>query len=338
MLASRNLSEYDAKRGKKENAKILLQLLKNSGIKFSVLFSLGNILNGYGDEVCYILNDLTTEILIRQNYEFQNPQHIAGTQASGYVVRLEDDEAIEDQLAAFEANLEGNDGQADDPGDFMAQSLVLDREKRFVEDLVVNPQDWSDELRMVSKEIEEFQNIIDTDPGATMIAGSDYSSKLMKLKILSEELRTCLKDGGLKTVENYTFKVQDQLDLIRSKEETLLKYNKEDVEMLGDYQEKYQVLDAQILRLTLGNKKKLEEYTKLKTQSRDLTEQLKRRQTEATDSSRLYQIKDSIRSMKVLDCMTPGRDQTVTHQISDSEKYCDRHLQEREQRKPSPLE
>lgn len=284
------------------------------------------------------MNDLTTEILIRQNYEFQSPQHLADTQASGYVVRLEDDDQIEDQLAASQTNLDGNQGEGDDQGDFMAQSLVLDRERRFVEDLVVNPQDWNDELRLVSKEIEEFQTIIDTDPGATVIAGSDYSSKIMKLKILSEDLQGRLRIGGLKLVEEQAFKTQEELDLIRSKEETMLKYNQEDVQMLGDYQEKYQVLDAQILRLTLGNKKKLEEYTKLKVQSRDLAEQLKRRQTEATDNSRLYQVKDSIKSLKVLYCMTPVRDQAVTHQVPDSEERRHRYLQEGEQREPGQME
>lgn len=298
-VASRNTSEFEAKRGKKENAKILLQLLKNSGVKFSVLFSLGNILNGYGDEVCYILNDLTTEILIRQNYEFKNPLHVPNTQSIGYVVRIEDDDVIEEQIEGLDPKGETADAHLEETTGYLAQSLVLDRERRFVEDLVVNPQEWQDELRLVSKEIEDFQNIIDSDPGATTIGGTDYSCKLMKLKILSTDVNRQIESGHLRLVEDQVFRIHDQLELVRTKEESLLRHNQDQVEKLGDYQEKYQVLDSQILRLTLGNKKKLEEYTKLKAQSRDLAEQLKRQQIETTDSSRLYQIKDSTKSLKV---------------------------------------
>lgn len=53
----------------------LFERLNNCGVKFSIVFGLDHIKLGFGDEVCYILNDLTTEVLIKRNYTFFKPEY-----------------------------------------------------------------------------------------------------------------------------------------------------------------------------------------------------------------------------------------------------------------------
>lgn len=63
---------------------------------------------GYGDEVCNIINDLTTEILIKKNYEFNMPKFLDPTTNDTDTgnVNIEDDEDddIGDEHTGFDPN------------------------------------------------------------------------------------------------------------------------------------------------------------------------------------------------------------------------------------------
>lgn len=63
-------SYLDDTRPALEKAETLVRLLIRSGIKFTVVYDAKSLSFGFGDEVCYVLNDLTTEILIKKNYNF----------------------------------------------------------------------------------------------------------------------------------------------------------------------------------------------------------------------------------------------------------------------------
>ena len=82
-------------------------------------------MNGYGDEVCYILNDLTTEILIKRNYEFRSPTVFPGTQSGGIMkMEADDDEDLLDEGNLLQDSSEMIEDVADN---------------KFVEEVMVNP-------------------------------------------------------------------------------------------------------------------------------------------------------------------------------------------------------
>jgi hypothetical protein len=68
---------------KKKILQTLMGELKNTKIKFSLKFTPDRLLPGYGDECCNVINDLTTEILIRKDYAFKEPDFTKPDPANG---------------------------------------------------------------------------------------------------------------------------------------------------------------------------------------------------------------------------------------------------------------
>ena len=285
--ANRNVSEYDSKKSKKENAKLILHLLKNCGLKFSVIFSLGNLIHGYGDEVCYILNDLTTEILIKRNYEFKLPIYNDNRQGGngGVLVALpdNDDDIIDEVNQMIE---DSNSHHSEAGNDF-----------KFIEEVIVNPVDWYAECESIKDELMEDEQgrMEDWYKGKR----DNWSLKILDMKRMSQDIGKGVNEIARNKYTDEALSIQEELCIISDKENRLNKMNQdfmESVKSNHDYNRRY---DEDIIKLTTGNKKKIEMYTNLKNEYRDLTETLKRKQTEMTDNKRLLDLKDTLKQMKV---------------------------------------
>lgn len=284
---SRESSDYDPRRPPKDNAKMIVHNLKNSGVKFSIVFGVSNIINGYGDEVCYILNDLTTEILIRRNYEFKTPTYLPSPTSAGVAIRLEEDEDID-----YAEIMDGQGGEEEMEGND-ADGLIQD--ERLPKEATANPAEWYEECQRVRHELLEFENDL-MFPQST----GDYSATLLSVKTLSSQVTKSTSALLSSRLSSDILSIQDDLTRIMDKESTLTNLSREYLDSIKEYQENNQLYDQEILRLTVGNKRKIEEYSLLKTQYRTLSDTLKARQNMATDNYRLLELKDTIARVKVV--------------------------------------
>ena len=255
-------------------------------MKFSIVFSLGNIINGYGDEVCYILNDLTTEILIRRNYEFKLPVPLRDSAQEGVAVRLDtpDDDIVEEL-----------------DHDFLGDSQAPDSDSRanlkYLDEALVNPLDWYKECEQVKDELLELEQgrMEDWYRGPR----DRHAVNLLEMRRRSQEVGAVVALLQRSQCAEVACGVQEELSRILDKEKELNALHGEYLASLKAQQDSNRFFDEEILRLTTGNKKKIEEYSELKAKHRDLSDKLKRKQTEATDNRRLLDLKDAIKTIKV---------------------------------------
>ena len=254
-------------------------MLKNSGVKFSIVFALGNIQHGYGDEVCYILNDVSTDILVRRNYEFSLPLvkegEIGGRQRSDAQY---DDYDVEDWHGGH-----GDIGHDDDSGNIVDMALV-------------DENAWREECGRVQEDLQALE--VELNQGYTDKVEM-YQANLINGFRLSKDIHkfaNLLQDSQL----SYQMeKVQDELSYIYEREKSLTTMNADYLEEVKHFCENNKEYDEEILRLTLGNKRKIEEYSNMKATYQSLNEAIKQRQSMHTDNSRLLKMKDSIFKLTV---------------------------------------
>ncbi len=256
-------------------------------MKFSIVFSLGNIINGYGDEVCYILNDLTTEILIRRNYEFKPPVPLRDSTHEGVMVRMDspEDDIVEEL-----------------DRDFLEDTQSPETDSRanlkYVEEVLVNPLDWYKECEQVRDELLELEQgrMEDWYSGPR----DRYSLNILEMKRRIQEVEAVVRLIRHNKYAEMAYQVQEELSQILDKEKMLNLLNEDFLDSMKTHQDSNRFFDEEILRLTTGNKKKIEEYSELKAKYRDLSDKLKRKQSEATDNKRLLELKDTIQKVKVV--------------------------------------
>lgn len=264
---------------RKDNCKVLLSMLKNCGVKFSIVFSLGNIQHGYGDEVCYILNDLSTDLLVRRNYEFSSPVIIGDIDSRGQRQTSNfDDYDLDDMREAI--------GDMDDCGSDVIVDMAL-----------VDEHAWKDECARLESDLRNLEKELDQGYSDRVDL---HQGNLINSRRLSNEIHrvaTLLRESKLSHEMEI---IQEEISLIYDREKSLTNMNAEYLEEVKHFCENNKEYDEEILRLTLGNKRKIDEYCRLKATHQGLVEEIKQRQSMHTDNSRLLSMKDSIARLKVV--------------------------------------
>lgn len=125
--------------------------IKTFGVKIPEFFSIESLKNGFGESVCYVVNDLLNKELIRQDYKFNMPIVIEnGVECYG---------DPPEPMEFYEEIRAGTDYFEDKWEDDDVEEVVVEKKddnKEEKEDIVVNninPEDWEAECLRVQKRL-----------------------------------------------------------------------------------------------------------------------------------------------------------------------------------------
>ena len=127
----------------------ILNEIKSIGVKITEIVTLEALKNGFGEAVCYVVNDLLNKELIRQDYRFHTPILIEnGVECYG------------DPPEPFEVIEEINSGENEKVDDFVEKNEENDdKSSEFFEEdkdnieATIDPVDWLNETKRISNKL-----------------------------------------------------------------------------------------------------------------------------------------------------------------------------------------
>lgn len=323
------------KEDKKKMASDLIKLLKETGIKFSIKFTAEKLIHGFGDEVCNIINDLTTEILIRKNYEFSDPTFSEPAQGcstgNDNTIAAEDDSNDDIDNDFINDSYEDEESSQYDGmkthGNMSTDVTMRNTNNKFKNKNViepeVDPKEWyaeCDDMRDDFLNMEEKYNFMIDGPKIDLpflmgkkedehiekkmaididtISNLDYEIRNRQANHLLKQfklMKYCIYDKNW--MYRFVDKIEEDLKNIKDFEDRYQKYNFDQAEI---YKEKQTSSDNLSLKIQLQgskNKKLIDKYKDLKDYHTKISTKLDNK-IENPAEEKILELRKSISSLK----------------------------------------
>ena len=165
--------------------------------------------NGFGEGVCFIVNDLLNKELIRQDYSFKAPILIEnGVECYGdppeeIVFYEEIESGVEFRLEAAEESSEENSQEIEKPAE--------------IEESYINPEDWLTETERVSKKL-----VLHIDEKST--GALNHLSEVRKL------IKACTSEDTVSILERKNKEIAESLERIQFLEKKLSREHQQEIQ------------------------------------------------------------------------------------------------------------
>ena len=266
-------------------AKEITKKLNSSGVKFNIIFTWQNLQFGYGDEICYILNDLTTEVLIRRNFEFYEPQFMDPVQN---MEEVEDEfEDLYDDVKLEEADLSDFEGDDSKTQDNLSTASTYNIQHGILAN-DIDPKAWYEECGKWEEELglieEEFERVaVENEDRA-------WATDLRNSKALLEDIQE-LDEGDKDQIFEIVEDIGTSLEKVSSWEARFNSVASEEMRLLADLKRRSQDANSQILVLGTNNKEKIRVYKELKRIEKKLGKQLEKFKDDRVEKNKGLKIK-----------------------------------------------
>ncbi|CAI2386963.1 unnamed protein product [Moneuplotes crassus] len=244
---------FKSNKTKQEAVKRLVSDCKKFGIKSSRYFDTAQLLQGYGEAVCYLINDLLNRELIRRDYKFNQP--IISNEDDGHFSDIEE-EKEQDNVIQLDYGMENghaskhnnkivkkNSEYSVENGMITQTNFGLNYNKtsfgvenhieepyaldEFNESMIeceIDPNEWRKEVNRVEKDLLKFYSKADTEETDPL---NDCLKQAQKTKcIITPEFRYSL--------DTVIDEMTKDLDRITNEEKRLNKSNFGDVKKLSE--------------------------------------------------------------------------------------------------------
>lgn len=240
--------------------------LMGCGVKFTVIFTKKILTFGFGDEVCYILNDLTTEILIKKNYSFKEPSFIQAE--GGYTELNAEEEILNEVVDIFQDN--NQELESGKFNDYLSTSSTIKRPIMDSIECNVDPKEWYKEVENLRKELEESERNLTKN---SLSMNELHYANLTEARIHSSIIRQ-FTNSNADTYSELSSSIWGDISKIMEFERRFQSEIPEEFVELSTLKSQSTELDKRVYKLSLSNKVKIEEYRKLKERYKEMLKDL----------------------------------------------------------------
>ena len=224
--------------------KNLFNEVKNFGVKMPEFVTIEALKNGFGEAVCYIVNDLLNKELIRKDYKFEIPIIIEnGVECYG------DPPETMIFYEEIEAGIECKLDDLKEKYEEVEEEIILE-EKVEIEENHINPDDWYAETERVSKML-------------SMNIDENISNGSKHLLIIKEKLTKFSSDNVLPFLELKCESINQSLNRIQTLEKRMQNDYTNELAELKEITEKHK-------KISRKNTKKKECIDDLLNNSQDI--------------------------------------------------------------------
>ena len=189
----------------------LMNEIKNFGVKIPEFVSYESLKNGFGEAVCFIVNDLLNKELIRQDYSFKAPILIEnGVECYG---------EPPEEIAFYEEIESGVEFRLEVHEELSEESSPDIENPTELEESYINPEDWLAETERVSKKL-------------VLPIGEETTETLGQLSEVRKLISTCSSEDTLNILERKSKEIAESLERIQFLEKKLNKENLEEIQRL----------------------------------------------------------------------------------------------------------
>ena len=302
----------DAPEDYKELARQLVTDVRAFGVQLPEFVTPGSVATGYGEGVCFIVNDLLNKFLIKQDFKFLTPVVKQGSKNVYGGESQETDEIgedipgdpIEDILMTYPEEAEGGEAAAPEA----QPDALIDLEASSMITTAVDPQDWAAEFHRVKDTLalteEEYKAAEVQDWKARMTNIVSY------FKQFSTHASAVFRDKLTFLAQSW----QSSLDRVVKGETLIKELCKKDLTDLSNLLTRKRALINELNVLRQRVSEKIEEFDRLKGTHEELMDVIENSSRAVGDRSPLEQLKlamsrlkAEIKQMELMEAMVAGR-------------------------------
>mmetsp|Transcript_13723 Transcript_13723/g.25879 ORF Transcript_13723/g.25879 Transcript_13723/m.25879 type:complete len:695 (-) Transcript_13723:88-2172(-) len=287
-----------------EVAKQVLTDVRSIGMRLPEAITPATLKVGCGEGVCFIINDLSTRELIRQNFCFLQPVISEGgvnvygqTAPSEEVVediegepdhevlvqhlqdKVDDDSPLE--LQAISSSTRANESAFSDPSD--SETGIIEP--------TVTAEEWTVELSRVEPELEQMRVEISN-------AAEDWKHRMEQVSFHLKAIQAASQDSAIQGWETLAAKLTDQLSTISRGEARIREINAESLSQLSSMLAEKKHITAQLSILRDKVSAQCNEFDSLKDAEAELIQELKLLSSKLDDDAPVSHIKQAIAGLK----------------------------------------
>lgn len=273
---------------KTKDSESLLTDVKSFGVKLPENVNQNSFSQGYGETVCFIINDLLNKELIRRDFKFLTPQVVengknvygtTGPQENEVVeeidMELEDDKIIKWEKEEF---LFPNTGSTN-----ITDSGVSSEKEEDIITSSVKPEDWYEECKRVEKHLV----ISEPPPENWQLRVSQLSTSVAEISAFQT-----------KTWEVLGAQIDNELQRVRRGELLMQKMCDKEVQELVSVIQLKKQLASKLKELRSVVSKQCEEFDKLKDQEYQIAKNIEQHSKNMRDDSVLSKLKQEFSKLK----------------------------------------
>lgn len=285
-----------------EVAKQVLTDVRAMGVRMPEAVNAASLKEGYGEGVCFIINDLSTRELIRQNFCFLQPIVSEGG-LNVYGQTSPSEEVVEEIEGESEFDVLVHSDKRDDysPAELQAVSLSTkanesalsdpsDSETGVIESSV-SPEDWLLELKRVDPALELASTQISE-------AAEDWKHRFEQVTYYLKAIQSHSQSGAVHAWEAMANKLTDQLTAISKGEERIRQQNAESLAELSSKLAERKQITAKLSVLRDKVSTQCNEFDELKDAETELLSELKLLSSKLDDDTPLAQLKQGITTLR----------------------------------------
>ncbi|KRX05851.1 Protein kinase-like domain [Pseudocohnilembus persalinus] len=287
-----------------ECAQKLLMDLKNWGIKLPDQINISHIRSGYGDTVCFILNDLLNRELIRLNFKFEDPQVKQGNENDGYADMNPntDDQLIENIDDEYEDELMDEvDTQLLVSQIYNKENQQLlesfDEEKKMIQATVGFAQ-WKKECLRVEQQLSGIQQ--DLNQNKKSIGDQDYNNTINLLSHNSKHIKQSVQEiQNSKKIQAMMNQWYDELQHIKQGEQRINEGNQELISTLKEKVEKKKSILSNLQLISENVNQQMKQLEQINEKYDNVQQQLENHtENETGGGGKVISIKNAIQKLK----------------------------------------
>ncbi|EGR31851.1 never in mitosis gene A-related kinase, putative [Ichthyophthirius multifiliis] len=285
ILAAQQLKDNGIWDSIEECGQQLLQDLRKWGSRLPDQLNISHIRNGYGDTICFILNDILNRELIRVNFKFDQPI-FKNEQCDQKVILLDS----ENEESIKEINSINSSYYEEEKHEEFINKDIEKNENNIIIKSEINEQDWKKEYKRVYQELHDFDKNINKFERQKQ---EEYYFNLYKMQKYKKSLKNDIFE--YKSIhDKFYVQLQNQLDDIKNGQYIINSGNLENIQILQEQARN----KNEFLKELKQRSEQVELYVKhlnnLKEQNTRIKKQIQEKEKLITNNNQKQKIQEAI--------------------------------------------
>ncbi|CAG9310233.1 unnamed protein product [Blepharisma stoltei] len=290
--------DFDSFADPREVSKQILSDARSFGAKIPESVTFQSISLGYGESVCYLINELLNKELIRRDFKFLAPtingQEIykIDTNSGEEIFEEIDADFNENNIMKYNEQVEEDEEPPRTESTNISDNVIKEEEIAMgIVESSVSPEEWMAEVQRIEKQLVYAEEDIG-------LYEEDWQSRIQQFIESLHNVQKFVTEGNLKYLEKMTDGLTEELERINKGEVIIQKFCQKDIDELKLIMQKKKELAGKLNYVRNKVSQQCEEFDKIKEQENTLNKTIEKRVSELNDTNPLEGIKAGLLSLK----------------------------------------
>ncbi|CAG9320770.1 unnamed protein product [Blepharisma stoltei] len=288
--------DFDSFADSNEVAKQILSDVRSFGAKVLENITFQSISQGYGENVCYIINELLNKELIRRDFKFLTPtingQEIYMLESYNSEENFEeiDAELTEDYIMKY-TEIEDEEPERTESTNISDNVIKEDEIGMGIVESSVSPEEWIAEVNR----IEKFLVLAEED---IALYDEDWQSRIQQFIESLKNVQKFVTQGNLNFLEKMTDRLADENGRIKIGEANLQKFCRNDIDELKLLMQKKRDMVGKLNQMRNKVSQQCEEFEVVKEKEDTINKAIESQITSLKNTNPLEGIKAALANLK----------------------------------------